>query len=266
MKRTMPRKANPLAVRAPSNRRYALWGGLTGALLACVVFAPASWMSTAIEHASSGKVRLLNPAGTVWNGSAAWVLASGGSGSTSLSLPSRIVWRIRPSGLGVNVSLDAACCTQQPVQIRISPQSLRIASATAHMPLALLQGLGTPWNTLELRGQLQLRWDQFTVSWPGKGLAFDGLLELQARNVSSRLSTLPDVGSYQVDVRGGAQPQLELSTLRGALQLQGRGQWSGSKFRFEGEAHAQAEQATELANLLTLLGTRRGNTTMIRWG
>lgn len=266
MKAKMSRKVPAVPARLASNRGYALWGGMSGALLACLVFAPAAWLATAVERASAGQVRLVNPAGTIWNGSAAWVLTSGVGGSTSLSLPSRVAWRIRPNGSGLHVALDAACCTQAPVKLQISPQSLRIAAAAAHMPMSLLQGLGTPWNTLELRGDLQLRWENFAMSWASSAITIEGLMEMQARSVASRLSPLPDVGSYQLHLRGGAQPRVDLSTLRGALVLQGHGHWNNAKFRFEGEAHAQPEQATELANLLTLLGTRRGNTTMIRWG
>lgn len=252
--------------KAHSNTRYALCGVATGGLLACVTLAPATWLAKGVERATQGYVRLVNPVGTVWNGSAALVLASGAGGSTALSLPSRMAWQIRPSWSGLQVALEAACCTPAPVRMHIAAQSLRIASANLHMPLALLQGLGTPWNTLELRGDVQLQWQPLTVSWSGPGTVLDGVLEVQARNVSSRLSTLPDVGSYQIRVQGGAQPSLDVRTLRGALTLQGQGRWEHSKFRFDGQAHAQPEQATELANLLTLLGSKRGNTTMIRWG
>lgn len=266
MKRGVGNKGRQAAAPARSNLGYGLAGAVSGAVLACLTLAPATWLSAAVDQATGGQVRLLNPAGTVWNGSAAWVLAAGAGGASSLSLPSRVNWKIRPSWTGIDVVLDAACCTPAPVRVKLSPTSLHIASASLGMPLALLQGLGTPWNTLQLRGDLQLRWDNFRVSWSAGVPRLDGLLEMQARNVASRLSTLPDVGTYHLELRGGTQPSVALSTLRGALVMQGQGHWEGSKFRFAGEARAQPEQASELANLLTLLGTRRGDKTMIRWG
>ncbi|MGE8397296.1 MAG: type II secretion system protein N [Comamonas sp.] len=266
MNRGMSKKGKLTTEPARSNLGYGLAGAVTGAVLACVMLAPAAWLSATVDRATGGKVRLLNPTGTVWDGTAAWVLAASAGGASSLSLPSRVQWKIRPSSTGINLVLDTTCCMTSPVHLKVSPTSLHIASASLDMPLALLQGLGTPWNTLQLRGDLQLHWNNFRLSWDAGALRINGLLKMQARSVASRLSTLPDVGSYQLELHGGAQPSVALSTLRGPLAIQGQGHWEGSKFRFAGEAHAQPEQATELANLLTLLGMRRGDKTMIRWG
>jgi general secretion pathway protein N len=84
--------------------------------------------------------------------------------------------------------------------------------------------------------------------------------------ISSRLSTLKPMGSYRVILQGGATPGIVLSTLDGALQLSGSGQWVGSKLRFEGVASAAPERLDALSNLLNIIGRRDGVRALIKVG
>ena len=84
--------------------------------------------------------------------------------------------------------------------------------------------------------------------------------------MSSRLSTLRPMGSYRLLLSGGEVPTLALSTLDGALQLSGTGQWVGQRLRFAGEASAAPEREAALANLLNIIGRRSGARSIITVG
>ena len=90
--------------------------------------------------------------------------------------------------------------------------------------------------------------------------------QVDARRLSSRLSTLRPMGSYRLVLQGGDAATFELATLEGSLQLSGRGQWTGQKLRFEGEASAAPERVEALANLLNILGRRDGARSLINLG
>ena len=90
--------------------------------------------------------------------------------------------------------------------------------------------------------------------------------ELDARAMSSRLSTLRPMGSYRLAVQGGEAPTLTLSTLDGHLQLNGTGQWVGNRLRFAGEASATPEREAALSNLLNIIGRRNGARSIITVG
>src|SRR3954470_16705865 len=79
--------------------RWAVGGGLLGLLVALVVFAPARWLAAAVEHASDAHVRLADPRGTVWSGSAQLVLSGGVGSRDQTALPDRLDWRLRPAFL-----------------------------------------------------------------------------------------------------------------------------------------------------------------------
>ena len=97
-------------------------------------------------------------------------------------------------------------------------------------------------------------------------MALQGNLQLDALDVSSKLSTLSPMGSYRVSVHGGDSPTLALSTLSGALLLNGSGQWVGQRLRFTGEAKAAAGSESALANLLNILGRRTGDRSILTVG
>ena len=244
--------------------RSGAWGcaGLVvGTLVAATVWAPARWLGHAVHWASGGQVQLHNAEGRLWQGSAALVLHSP---DRALALPSRVHWRMGLQGLGLTAQLQSACCTPaQPVQLRLSPSGIQVAALQLQLPLAWLQALGTPWNTLGLRGQLQVRSEGLQLAPQDGRWQAVGQWQATAHGVGTALSTLPEVGSYRLRWT----PQgVQLETLRGALQLQGQGQWGARGLHFEGWAQARPERAAELANLLTLLGDKRGDKTKIRWG
>ena len=137
-------------------------------------------------------------------------------------------------------------------------------------PASWLAGLGTPWNTLQLGGALQLASPGLRLQHVNGQLRLDGALALDLHNVSSRLSALPVLGSYRLGLRappgGGDSASVQLDTLDGALRLSGTGQWAGGRLRFRGEAQAADGQDAVLSNLLNIIGRRQGALSVISIG
>lgn len=249
---------------------WAAAGLASGLVLGTLLFAPARWVAGAVAGATDGQVRLDEPRGTVWNGSARLVLTGGPGSSTAAALPGRVGWRLRPRLDGASIALDADCCTPRPLQVRahVGWQALRLdfADGDSRWPASLATGLGTPWNTLQLEGELRLATRGLSVEWTAGRPAVAGQAELVASDVSSRLSTLRPMGSYRITVQGGATPGLRVETLAGPLRLAGSGQWVGRRLRFRGEASAAPEREAALANLLNIIGRRSGARSLITIG
>ena len=250
---------------------WALAGALLGALPALAVFAPAQWLASTVARASGGQVQLAQARGTVWNGSAQLVLTGGLDSQDAAALPGRLNWQLRPTwGGGVRALVRAACCTPEPLRLQVQPRwggaQLTVQDNQSQWPAALLTGLGTPWNTLQLQGQLALHTSGLNAEWASGRMLLAGQLQLDALAMSTRLSTLRPMGSYRLLLEGGAVPTLQLTTLNGALQMQGSGQWVGQRLRFEGEATAEPEREAALSNLLNIIGRRRGARSLITLG
>ena len=259
-----------LPVRSSSPWGMALVGIAAGLLLALAMAAPARWLAAAVARASAGQLLLNDPRGTVWNGSAQLVLTGGQGSQDVAALPTRMQWRLRPAWAGLNASLSSPCCTPQPLGLGLrlgwGSVLLTVEDGSSNWPAALLTGLGTPWNTLQIEGNLHLLTKSLSVEWTEGRPRIAGAAELTALRVSSRLSTLRPMGSYRITLLGGDTPRLQLSTLEGSLRLSGSGQWVGSRLRFRGEASAAPEREAALSNLLNIIGRRSGPRSIITIG
>ena len=258
--------------------RWAVAGGVIGALAGLAAFAPAAWLASAVASASGDRLLLTDARGTLWNGSALPVL-SGGAGSRDASaLPGRLEWQLGLSGLGAEIRARQACCLRGEVRAlvkvglgRLSVQLLPGESSTVgQWPTSWLAGLGTPWNTLQLGGALRLTSPGLTVESVQGRMRFSGEAALDVANASSRVATLDTLGSYRLTVRGNAASgdaaTLSLVTIDGALRLSGQGEWAGAGLRFRGEAQAAEGSEPALNNLLNIIGRRQGARSVISIG
>jgi general secretion pathway protein N len=261
--------------RAPRPVRNLPWswaaaGAALGIACAFLVFAPARWLASAVEQASAGQVRLAEARGTVWNGSARLVLTGGHGSTDAAALPGRVAWQLQPRWDGVAAQLRAECCTPRPLDLRarwrIAGWQLQVADSHSEWPATVLAGLGTPWNTLQLDGEVRLATQGLSVEWVEGRPRVEGRAELEALHVASRLSTLRPMGSYRITLQGGTQATLRLATLEGSLQLSGTGQWVGRRLHFRGEASAVPGREAALANLLNIIGRRSGERSLISIG
>lgn len=253
---------------------HAVWGCLLGLSMALLVWAPASWLAWGVTQASQEQVKWRDVRGTVWSGSAQLVLSGGKGTLDAQALPGRLQWTLLPHWNGLRLSLQADCCMTQAssIQVRLgwSTQHIQVSDNTSQWPAALLAGLGAPWNTLQADGQLQLRTESLQLHWAEGRMQMKGLAELRMQSMSSRLSPIKPIGSYQLQLRGTpegtATPSLQLSTRQGPLLMTGEGQWVGARLRFTGEAHAQEGYESALNNLLNILGRRQGLSTRLSLG
>jgi general secretion pathway protein N len=266
--RRLPASAATRQARTPW--AWALAGALLGGLLATLLHAPARWFSAALQQASQGRVLLGDARGTLWHGSAQMTLTGGAGSTDAATLPGRLAWQLRPSWRGLQADLQADCCLQQPWRLRLQPQwggaRVTLADSLSQWPAQWLSGLGTPWNTVQLEGQLTLATQGLALEWAAGRLLLSGRAQLDATQIASRLSTLKPMGSYRITVVGGATPGLQLETLAGPLQLSGSGQWAGGQFRFDGEASAAPQRLDALSNLLNIIGRRDGARSLIKVG
>ena len=258
-----------------SMRAWLIGGLLLGALLALVHQAPAAWLARLLERQTAGHVLLAETRGTLWAGSGELVL-TGGAGSRDASrLPGRVHWQLGWGG-GLLLRLRLDCCSAGELPLRLQaglghavlslPNSVE---PLLRLPAAWLGGLGTPWNTLQLGGQLRLASREFQLEWRGGGWQPRGQLDLDLVNLSSRISTLAPLGSYRllIAAQPNAAAQLQLLTLDGALLLQGQGEFGGASApRFQGEALAAPGREAALNNLLNIIGRRQGARSVITIG
>ena len=262
------------AVSARPAWGHAAWGALLGIGVALLIWAPARWLAWGVAQASQGQVQWLDPRGSVWAGSAQLAL-SGGTGSRDpQALPGRLHWTLKPGWTGLQWGWLADCCMAQAANLQVqagwSTLKLQSSDHSSQWPAALLTGLGAPWNTLQPDGQLQLQTRSLQLQWAQGRMQMKGLAELQVQNLSSRLSPIKPIGSYQLQLRGTPEgtptPSLQLSTQQGPLLISGEGQWVGARLRFTGEASAQEGHEPALNNLLNILGRRQGARSLISLG
>ena len=257
-------------------RRWALGGALAGALVAAIVYAPASWLAGALFRLSDERLMLADAQGSVWTGQAVLVLAGGPGSRDASALPGRLQWKLRPSWRGLKLRARQDCCLNGELKLELRPSlsgfTLLVPArpdGVGRWPARWLGGLGTPWNTLQLGGSLQLATPGLTLQVVQGRARLSGSMDLTLQGVSSRLSPLDQLGSYRLSVRGdegSGGAQLSLQTLDGALRLAGDGQWTGARVRFRGQAGAAPGQEGALANLLNIIGRRQGAVAIIAIG
>jgi general secretion pathway protein N len=263
-----------------TQRKVSRWGAaglVCGAVLGGLAFAPAAWVARAVSSASAERMQLADARGTVWSGSAVPVLTGGAGSSDAAALPGRLSWTIGWQGSGLAVRARQPCCLNGDLTLRVAPGLGRWrvemignpdAKAIGQWPAAWLVGLGTPWNTLQPGGTLRLVSPGLVMDNAEGRWRMSGRLDVELAGTSSRVSTLPILGSYRLSLVGDAAgaAQLQLTTLEGLLQLAGSGQWAASSFRFRGEARAAEGAEAALDNLLNIIGRRQGARAVISIG
>jgi general secretion pathway protein N len=283
-----------------AGRRWGAWGLVLGLGLGAVMNAPAQWLAQALASATGDHLLLAETQGSLWEGSAVLVLTGGQGSQDASALPGRLHWTLRPHGMALRLAARQDCCLDGALLLTLQPRwggyTLSLATAelatpaipntlndgqpVGHWPAAWLAGLGTPWNTLQLGGQVLVRSPGFTLESTQGRVQTGGQLILQLKDASSRLSPMPSLGSYQFTLQGqgpagnAATPttgaptatMLRLDSQEGPLRLNGTGQWTATGLRFRGEAQADPGHEAGLANLLNIIGRRQGALSVISIG
>jgi len=261
-------------LRNPGRRVLAtVLAALAGVLLVVLTQAPASVLARAVRSWSLGRVELVDPAGTVWDGAAEVVLSNGDPDTAVRTrLPGRMSWRIDAWHLligSLDLTLSNAAVLATPLAVRMD----RAANATIdanqlRLPAAILVGLGAPWNTIRPGGDIQVEWDTLHL----QSGEVRGQLRAEWIGASSGLSPIVPFGHYRLRANGifdGAALQLE--TVSGPMEMVGNGTIAGGMhLHFRGTARAQpgtdAAVATQLSGLISLLGRSEGDGAILNFG
>ncbi len=255
-------------------RRFAiLAAALAGAVLVVLTQAPASLLASAVNSWTSERVELGDPSGTVWDGQADLILASGDRGSSFRTrLPGRTSWHIAPWRLligALDLTLTNAAASDVPLALRVDwKANATVEPGRLRLPAGVLVGLGAPWNTIRPGGDIELEWDTLHL----QSGALRGHLSAEWVGASSGLSPVVPFGHYRLQADGvfaGAQVQLE--TISGPMEMTGSGTIvDGRRLRFRGIARVQpgtdAAVATQLSGLISLLGRRDGDGDILNFG
>ena len=251
----------------------AVVGGVAATLVTATALAPAQWVDIAVRTISGGHVELAEATGTIWNGSATLVLASGGSRDDARSsLPDRLSWHVRPWPLLVgtlDLTLRHPSALTTPLQVTAYLDGrLQLGSTTLRIPAAMLAGLGAPWNTVRPGGTISLHTDGVQLA---RGQC-RGNLTAEWEYASSALTPVAPIGHYLLQTSGPYPgTRLQLQTISGPLELAGSGTINeGGRLRFSGIARPQptADPATksQLTGLISLLGRRDGDAAILSFG
>lgn len=245
--------------------RVALPWLVVAALSAFVVILtmlPAAWITPQFAKQTRGHVNLVNPAGSLWHGSATLMLAAGSDMSAATLLPGRIEWHTAfwPLFTGrVRMTMRHSEAMPEPITVDATPRTATVSQGAIAVPASLLSGLGAPFNTLDLQGNVQLSWSD----WRSFNREAFGQLTVTLTDVSSRVSMVKPLGSYRVLFQAqGESSTLDLSTTKGPLMLMGNGTVSAASTSFHGTASAAPEARDNLAGLLNLLGRPSGPDTV----
>jgi general secretion pathway protein N len=159
------------------------------------------------------------------------------------------------------------------------PDAAALAAATplGQWPMGWLEGRGFPWNTIHPGGVLTLSTHNLSFSLKGGHWSTLGSTQVEIRQASSRLTTLDSLGTYRVLIQPDPSTQIRpgdgatralvwISTLEGALVINGRGLIGATGVRIRAEAQAAAGAEAALNNLLNLIGRRNGASSAISIG
>ena len=247
-----------------------IWSVLIIGGLVIVLFTlPVRWVSGLLHAKTACRVVMVEPSGSVWQGSAALGFAERRIGAKNqndcqapMALTERLTWRtqcdIRTLQCLTTVTYPAL---EKPMQIQWRPSGMVIRANQVTLPANFLEAIGNPWKTLRPRGQLFARWTDIQM-----GDAVSGIIRIIITNMASPISAISPLGSYQILGNiGSTANQWVLESTNGPLLLKGQGQWTPQGLQFSGEASSAPEVGDALQGLLALLGRKEGGVIRLQY-
>jgi general secretion pathway protein N len=209
-------------------------------------------------------VVLHKPIGTIWNGSAAIGFSEPDGMRNScrapVALTERFTWKTQCSLMNGQCLVEMNFVSlNKPLITTFSLNQIKVAAGEISLPAAILEAFGNPWSTLRPRGQLLAQWGDLQ-----KGSDSAGNIRLNVNDLSSPISTVKPLGSYEIKANlGQSGTSFVIDTTAGPLLLNGKGAIGAkdiSGLHFLGSAHAAPEAQDALIGLLSLLGKKDGDT------
>lgn len=232
--------------------------GLLAYLIFLVATVPASWLAWGLSRSTRGTVAIVHGQGSLWHGTGRLIVYFPRATPQDLG---QTEWRINPLWLPagrLQVYINAVGLESQiSATVGVTPSRVVIQdpriSASAHFASQFY----APLNLFSPKGGLRFDAEELTLDRAG----LHGNAQIFWDGASSGLSSVQPLGDYRVDVHSnGESVVLKLSTLRGALELSGQGQWQilkSGEIQLSGVATPKT-RTEELEPLLKLLGRNQG--------
>jgi hypothetical protein len=218
---------------------------------------PAAWFAWGLNQYSHGAVRLDPITGSLWHGKGRLVIYYPQTVPHDFG---QTEWSINPFWL-LTGRVQLTLQTNTPdrrikTTLGIAKGSLSIKDTDAAFPASFVGQLYPPATLIGPQGQVRLR---------TSGLVFgqqnlEGSATLEWQGAGSSLSNVQPLGDYRLDITGaGKTANLKLTTLHGALEFAGQGQWQVATGQIQFNGHAKPlERTAELDPLLKLFGDDQG--------
>lgn len=214
---------------------------------------PVYWFQGKLAELTGGRLRVLHSDGTIWSGRAVLGISDGGKIYT---LPDALEWKLsawepgRPLGIVANHPRLSA-----PLHLGMHSEGISLGEGELRVPAAWLVALGAPFNTIRPEGLLKISWQAMSLVDPQLNV------RVLWQDAQSALASIRPLGEYSVELTGKPSQQLNLtlSTLNGALRMQGKGTMvAGSRMNFTGEAWSDSTNKAALTGLLSQMGRLEG--------
>lgn len=143
----------------------------------------------------------------------------------------------------------------EAAELSASRSSVDVEHLHVLLPASLLSETAPILKPAEFHGVLEIYSKHLVLTQNGA----EGEAVVDWLHAGSALSSIAPLGDYRLamDGRGGVI-SINLSTVRGALVLEGQGSWIGARgLEFQGKAHASAGNEERLGELLHHLGPER---------
>jgi len=217
---------------------------------------PATFIDARLESMTGNAIRLSEAQGTLWSGSGQLEIREQ---DRRIGDAHELSWHLSPGALLLGRLKFELKFGQsgQPFPLTVTWSRIELTNASIHFPAAAL-GLAVPkLSALALRGALSLRVDHLTLSQSEvKG---DAVLEWN--RAGSALTPVSPLGDYRLDIKSlHHSGTVSMRTLKGPLQIDGKGQWSAdAALLFLGNARVPPQLQQQLTPLLRLIAVDRGS-------
>jgi general secretion pathway protein N len=253
VRRAMMASANTTGVFRP---RHIIIGAILF-LLFFLTALPAWLIPWALKKYQYNQIVINSTEGSFWNGKATGQLDILIPNSPTYKLAlNQISWSWQPSRLFAGelawkVLLENKSAKFNGV-IGTRFTSLNIRAAQIEASAQMITDIFPAAALLKPQGKLNLTTDDFAIG----NNYFSGKAQLGWRGAEVVMSPVKPLGEYRALINAsGSAADMQLSTLSGALKLNGKGNWTVKDgARFSGTAQAEPAQAANIDPLLQLMG------------
>ncbi len=233
-------------------------------LLACVfilviMYFPIRFLNSSVASMTNCQVVLLQPEGSIWQGSTqlgfSAIKANASEKCPSPQVGSeRFSWKSQFSVFDLKSKwVIEYANTLRPLELTVHPRAITLRSNQIELPANLIEVAGGVLRTLNLRGTLDIRWDD--LIWDGSP---KGRVEVQFLNMASPISPIKPLGSYALTLQLNRVLSFDFSTIKGPLLLTAKGIIDRGRLSLQGEATAPPESIDALIGVLSIIGNRDG--------